>query len=209
MTKIIIADDHQMIVEGLASLLEDVPDIEIVLFASNGKEVLKYLNKHKVDLILMDINMPVLNGIETTIKVKEDHSEVKVLVISMHSKEGYVKNAIEAGADGYILKNTGAEELMLAIEYIMNGKTYYSQEVTQRLVSRMRTIDDPEGITLSPKEKEILKLLANGQTSHEIAIQTASSEHTINTYRKNLLVKFNAKNVSQLIKKVVSEGYIM
>lgn len=209
MTRIIIADDHQMIVEGLASLLNDVPEIDIVGSAANGEEVLKIIKNNVADLILMDINMPKLNGIDTTLEIKKNYKEIKILIVSMHNKEGFVKNAIEAGADGYILKNTGKAELLLAIDYIMNGKTYYAQDVTQTLVTKMRTNGDLEGFSLSTKEKQILQLLANGKTSQEIAVEIVSSEHTINTYRKNLLVKFDAKNVPELIKKSIWEGYIL
>ena len=209
MTRIIIADDHQMIAEGLESLLHDIEEMEIVYSAPDGKEVLTYLQENKADLILMDINMPNMNGIATTLEIKKTYPNIKVLIISMHNKEGYVKNAIEAGADGYILKNTGKGELLLAIDYIMSGKTYYSQEVTQTLVSNLRTVGNPDGITLNPKEKQILELIANGLTSLEIATQIMSSEHTINTYRKNLLIKFGAKNIPELIKISVSKGYIL
>lgn len=208
MTQLIIADDHKMIAEGIASLLHDVPDINIVYTAANGEEVISFLNNNEADLVLMDINMPKMDGLQTTEVIKERFEKVKVLIISMHNKEGYVKGAVEAGADGYILKNTGKKELLLAMEYIMDGKTYYAQEVTQTLVKKMRLTGETEGIDLSDREKEILELLSDGLTSSEIADKIALGISTVQTYRRNLLHKFEAKNVSELIKKSVSEGYV-
>ncbi len=207
MTRIVLADDHQMIREGLSALLKDTEDITIVKAASDGKEVLSYLKKESADLILMDINMPELDGIQTTKAIKKLYKDVKVLILSMHNKEGFVRNAIEAGADGYILKNTGKKELLLAIDYITNGGTHFSQDVTHTLVNKMRD-GYTEGITLSAKEKDILELLSNGHTTSEIAEKLVSSQHTIETYRRNLLLKFKAKNVSELIKISLMEGFI-
>lgn len=207
MIKIILADDHQMIREGLSALLRDVEEVEIVKTASNGLEVLDFLKNETADLVLMDINMPEMDGIQTTEAIKKKHKDVKVLVLSMHNKEGFVKNAIEVGADGYILKNTGKKELLLAIEHINEGKTYFSQEVTKTLIKNMR-VGQPEGLKLSKKEKDILELLSNGNTTAEIAEKLIASQHTIETYRRNLLLKFEAKNVSELIKISMKEGFI-
>jgi len=207
MIKILLADDHQMIREGLSALLSDAEDIQIVGTASNGKEVLEYLKSSETDLILMDINMPQLDGIQTTKKIKKQYPKVKVLILSMHNKEGYIKNAIEVGAKGYILKNTGKKELLLAIDRIMEGNTYFSQEVTETLVSNIR-VGHSEGISLSKKEKDILELLSDGFTTAEISEKLVASQHTIETYRRNLLLKFDARNVSELIKISMKEGFI-
>ena len=207
MTKIILVDDHQMIREGLSALLSDIDDIEIVKMASGGKEVLHYLKNNEADLVLMDINMPKMDGIQATEAIKKKHKSVKVLILSMHNKEGFVKNAIKVGADGYILKNTGKKELLLAIDYITNGKTYFSQEVTKTLISNMR-VGQPQGIILSKKEKEVLELLSDGNTTIEIADKLVLSQYTIETYRRNLLLKFEVKNVSELIKISMRQGFI-
>jgi DNA-binding NarL/FixJ family response regulator len=207
MTKIILADDHQMIREGMSALLSDVEDIEIVHTASNGKEVLDYLKKENADLVLMDINMPDLDGLQATKKISKQYPKVKVLILSMHNKEGYIKNAIEVGARGYMLKNTGKKELLLAIDHIMNGGTYFSQDVTQTLVNNMRA-GNPDGVTLTAKEKDVLELLSDGFTTAEIAEKLVASQHTIETYRRNLLLKFDAKNVSELIKISMQGGFI-
>lgn len=207
MTKIILADDHQMIREGLSALLSDEDNIEIVKTASNGKEVLDFLKKETADLVLMDINMPEMDGIQATKTIKKKYAKVKVLILSMHNKEGFVKNAIEVGADGYILKNTGKNELLLAIDHITTGNTYFSQDVTRTLISNMRE-GQSDAVTLSSKEKAILELLSDGFTTPEIAEKLMSSQHTIETYRRNLLLKFDAKNVSEMIKISLKEGFI-
>jgi DNA-binding NarL/FixJ family response regulator len=207
MTKIILADDHQMIREGMSALLSDVDNIEIVATASNGKEVLEYLKKESANLVLMDINMPELDGLQTTKKISKQYPKVKVLILSMHNKEGYIKNAIEVGASGYILKNTGKKELLLAIDHINTGGTYFSQDVTNTLVNNMRA-GHSDGVTLTTKEKAVLELLSDGFTTVEIAEKVVASQHTIETYRRNLLLKFEAKNVSELIKISMKEGFI-
>jgi len=207
MIKILLADDHQMIREGMSALLSDVENIDIVTTASNGKEVLEYLKTEPVDLILMDINMPELDGIQTTKKIRRLFPKVKVLILSMHNKEGYIKNAIDVGAKGYILKNTGKTELLLAIDHIIEGHTYFSQEVTETLIKNIGA-GNPDGITMSKKEKNILELLSDGFTTAEIAETLVASQHTIETYRRNLLLKFKAKNVSELIKISMKEGFI-
>jgi len=207
MINIILADDHQLLREGLASLLGAEETINVVLEASNGKEVLDFLEDSKADIALLDINMLVLDGIQTTMTIKKEHPEVKVLIVSMHNKEGFVKNAIEVGADGYVLKNVGKQELLKAIDHIMNGGTYFSQEVTQTLISHMR-VDQPNGLSLTAKEKNILIMLSDGNTTPEIAEKLVLSHHTIDSYRRNLLLKFKVKNVSELIKISMKEGFI-
>jgi len=207
MTKIILADDHQMIREGMSALLSNTEGIEIVKTACDGREVLDSLKEFEVDLVLMDINMPKLDGIQTTRAIKKNHRKVKVLILSMHNKEGFIKNAIEVGADGYILKNTGKNELLLAIERIMSGSTYFAQEVTETLVNNMR-VGRSEGVTLTKKEKKCLEMLSDGATTAEIAEELVASQHTVETYRRNLLLKFSARNVSEMIKISMKEGFI-
>lgn len=206
--KIIIADDHQIITDGLLSILNQIPETEVVGSVSNGKEVLDLLKKEPADIVIMDINMPEMDGIQATKLIKKNYPKVKVLILSMYDKEGFIKNTIEVGADGYVLKNTGKDELITAIEYISSGRTYFSQEVTQTLVHQMRTAGSPEGVHISPKEKDILELMAEGLTSHEIAEKISASYHTVETHRKNLLIKFDAKNASVLIKKAMDKGFI-
>jgi len=206
--RVIIADDHRIVCTGLQSLFSVENGFQTVSLACNGMEVINFLKKETADLVIMDINMPLLDGIEATKIIKKDYPEVKVLILSMHDKEGYIKNAIQAGADGYILKNAEGEELLNAAMQIMEGGTYFSQEVTATLIKRMRLYGESEGIVLSEKEKAILRLISDGFTSVQIAEKLFVSRHTIETYRKNLLLKFEAKNVSELVKIAVTEGFV-
>ena len=206
--RVIIADDHTIMTEGLVMLLKNIEGYEVVKIAHDGNEVLDYLSNNTADLILMDINMPNLDGIETTEIIKSKYPKTKILILSMHDKEGYIKNAIQAGADGYVLKNTDKEELIIAFEFVTSGKTYFSQEVTSKLVYKLRTSESNQGIMLSKREKEILQLLSDGYTSSEIAKKITASRHTVETYRKNLLLKFDARNVSELVKKSINTGFI-
>ena len=207
--RVIIADDHTIMTEGLVMLLKNIDGYDVVKIAYDGNDVLDYLSNNPADLILMDINMPNLDGISATEIIKSKYPKTKILILSMHDKEGYIKNAIQAGADGYVLKNTDKDELILAIEFLIAGKTYFSQEVTSKLVSKLRTTDANKGIILSKREKLILQLLSDGFTSSEIAKKISASRHTVETYRKNLLLKFDARNVSELVKKSLNTGFIV
>ncbi|MDH5598324.1 MAG: response regulator transcription factor [Cyclobacteriaceae bacterium] len=206
--RVIIADDHTIMTEGLVMLLKNIDGYDVVKIAHDGEEVIEYLSNNPADLILMDINMPKLDGIEATEIIKSKYPKTKILILSMHDKEGYIKNAIQAGADGYVLKNTDKEELILAIEFLIAGKTYFSQEVTSKLVSKLRMNEPNQGIMLSKRERAILQLLSDGYTSSEIAKKITASRHTVETYRKNLLIKFDARNVSELVKKSINTGFI-
>ncbi|MDH5397049.1 MAG: response regulator transcription factor [Cyclobacteriaceae bacterium] len=206
--KIIIADDHKIVCEGLVSLFSTYSEYEIVKIASNGQEVIDYVKQNPTDIVVMDIKMPILDGIETTKIIKQHFQHVKVVILSMHGQEGFIKNSIQAGADGYVLKNRGQEELIKAINHICDGNTYFSQEVTSRVIKKMRQYGEIEGIDLSDREIQIMQLLSDGFTSEQIGEIIFASTHTINTYRKNLLLKFDAKNVTELIKKALKEGYI-
>ena len=206
--RVVIADDHRIVSTGLKSIFSKEHGFETVLLACNGVEVINFLKRNSTDMVLMDINMPLLDGIETTKIVKKDYPDVKVLILSMHDREGYIKSAIQAGADGYILKSAEGGELLKAATQIMVGNTYFSQEVTATLIKRMRLYGESEGIVLTEKEKATLRLISDGYTSLQIAEKLFVSRHTIETYRKNLLLKFEAKNVSELVKIAITEGFI-
>lgn len=207
--RIVIADDHTILADGIATLLAKNESFTVVGKATNGEEVITLLKMHDVDVVIMDINMPVMDGIEATQVVKEHFGNTKVLIMSMHNKEGYIQNALEAGADGYILKNTSQEELEDAIKRIMEGGNYFSQDVSSRMAMKMmRKTEEEKVIKLSKLERQILSLLSEGKTSDEISVQLATSSHTIRSYRRNLMIKFNAKNVTQLIAIALKKGYI-
>ncbi len=208
--KIVIADDHTILVDGMVQLLEKNNNYEIVGTANNGQEVIDILKRRPADIIIMDINMPIMDGIEATQIVSDHFEPTKVLIMSMHNKEGYIENAIKAGASGYILKNTNNEELHEAIASVLEGGSYFSQDVSSRMATSMRGITKEKDVVLiSPKEKLLLKLLSEGYTSDEISDKMETSSHTIKAYRRNLIIKFKVKNVTQLIAVALKDGYIM
>ncbi|MCB0506588.1 MAG: response regulator transcription factor [Cyclobacteriaceae bacterium] len=207
--KVIVADDHTILADGIENMLNKKGAFEVVAKATNGEEVIKLLKMHRIDVVIMDINMPVMDGLEATRVVKEHFPEVKVLIMSMHDKEGYIQNALEAGADGYILKNTSQDEMERALIRISEGGNYFSQDVSTKMAMKMvKKTEEEKIIKLSRVEKQVLSLLSEGKTSDEISVTLGTSSHTIRSYRRNLMVKFNAKNVTQLIAMAIKKGYI-
>ncbi len=205
----LIADDHLMFAEGLKTILEKNPEFSVEKIAENGREALDFIASQKVDMAILDVRMPVLDGITATQIIKEKYPNIKVLILSMYNRSGFIKTAIDAGIDGYVLKNHASEELIDAVRQILKGEQYYSQKVTQNLISHFKNGNWNEIIQLSEKENKVLKLLAEGLTSHEIGDQLSMSHHTINSHRKNILFKFNAKNVTQLVHEAHKHGYLL
>jgi len=208
MTRIVIAEDQLIFSEALATILDEEEDIKIVKCVENGQVLLDFLETEKVDLVLMDIKMPVLNGTEATKLVKKNHPSIKVLILSFYIKELDVIRAMDAGADGYLSKNTSKLEIVEAIECLKNNKPYYSQEVLQTL-AKANSLNGGKGIVkLSCREKEVLELLSRGFSSKQIGEQVILAESTIRTHRNNLLEKFEATNSAELTRKAMEIGYI-
>ena len=210
MIKIVIADDHQMFIDGIKVLLEQEPAISVTGEALNGKELLDLLEKQAPDIILMDINMPVLDGIEATRIIRKKYPAIKVLMLTMYNTKQYITSMIATGANGYILKNTGKEELIRAIEAIQRGNTYYSQEVTTRVMESFRKKDiyteaNPE---LTQREKEVLTLLAEEFTASEVGDKLNISHYTVEAHRKNMLSKFNVRTTVGLVKFAIERGLL-
>lgn len=205
--KLIIADDHEILANGMASILAKQTDFEMLGTASNGKEVLEMMAINPADVIIMDLNMPELDGIEATQILKKKYPKVKVLILTMFDREGYIQNALDIGVDGYVLKNIGEKEIISAIHRILEGKTYFSQDVMEKVALKMR--HEPEsGIKLSATERRMLKYLSEGDTSGEISDKMNLATNSVMSYRKLLLQKFEAKNVSHMIKMAYEMGYL-
>lgn len=209
MTNLILADDHQMIIDGLKALLANEPEINIVAEAHNGIEVLDILKQKGRDIhvIVLDINMPGMDGIDTSKNIKKDFPWIKILVLSMYSKPGFIQQLIQAGVSGYILKNTGKDELLTAIMKIRNSEAFYSKEVTASIMNSFRTDATQNSVELTKREQEILRLLAGAHTTPEIAEKLFISPYTVDTHRKNLLSKLNLKNTAALVKYALENGY--
>jgi DNA-binding NarL/FixJ family response regulator len=215
MIRIILVDDHAIIRDGIRSLLEEEPDFQIVGEAANGQEALAVLANMPADLVLMDLNMPVMGGQEAMERIGTEFPELKVLILTMLDHEEYVRRLMEAGASGYILKNTGKEEIAFAIRYIMAGHQFMSSELGFGLLEKVQNMPfvaltepgkKPGG--LSQRELEVLKLIAEGLTTHEIAEQLFTSRRTIETHRQNLIEKAKVKNTAALIRFAVTEGLL-
>ncbi|WKV10870.1 response regulator transcription factor [Marivirga harenae] len=207
--KLLIADDHEILASGMSSILSKKEELEILGTVSNGQEVLDYLAKNEVDVVIMDLNMPVLNGIEATEIIKKNFPKTKVLILSMFDREGYIQNALDVGVDGYVLKNVSEEEIVSAVRRIMEGKTYFSQDVMAKMAMKMRVYGESEGgIKLTDTERKILQYLSEGDTSGEISEKLDLASNTISSYRKLLLQKFEAKNVSHMVKMAYEKGYL-
>lgn len=202
MIKILLADDHKMFLNGLKMLLSSNEEISIVDSVQDGLQVLETLKNQDIDIILMDINMPVLNGYNTTLKLREGSSSVKIIILSMLADEHSVLKLMEAGADGYLFKNADEEELILAIKTVYSGGIYITKEIRDRLQLNKK-IANSEKNTLSSREKDIALLIIEGLTNAEIADKLFLSFRTVETHRKNILAKLGLKNTASLVKYLI------
>lgn len=202
--KILIVDDHQVLADGIKALLSSVEDIEVVHHSLDGGSTMHYLkNNPGIDIILLDINLPDINGITLCQQIKKEFSEIKILALTMYQEPGFISRMIRAGANGYLLKNTGREELVSAIYSVRDGKEYFGKEVTDLILDGLKPQQSKE-IGRAPKitrrEKEILQLIMDEFTTDEIADKLFISSSTVISHRKSLLRKLNAKNTAGLVK---------
>lgn len=197
-TKIVIADDHRLFSESLANILNQNADFEVVKVFDNGETLLEYLNFNLPDIVLLDYNMPVLNGLEVSKLILNQFKTVKVLIVTMNDSESIINPLIKLGIHGAVIKNIGSAELCLAIEKIMNGYTYFSQEIISNIAKSLKEKDSLV-IKFTPRETDILNLLKQGLNTKEIAEQLFISHHTVESHRKNMLAKTDSKNTTQLL----------
>lgn len=203
--KLLVVDDHQVLIDGIMALLEKAEGIRIMHQALNGKGALELLEKHhlEIDLILLDINMPDMNGFEVCQEIKKRFPNKKVLSLTMHSEAGFITKMVKAGADGYVLKNAGKDELVTAIQSIQQGEKYFSKAVTNSLLEGMQA-KKPSRSQYIPKitrrEKEILRLIIDECSTDEIAAKLFISDTTVISHRKSLLRKLNVKNTAGLVR---------
>ncbi|TRX48618.1 response regulator transcription factor [Fulvivirga sp. M361] len=210
MIKVLIADDHQMFIDGLKSMLEEIDDVEVIGEATNGKEIVEMCKDTQADVVIMDVSMPEMDGIEATREILKKNSSIKVLGLSMHNDRNFISGLLKTGASGYILKNTGKDELVAALHMIESGENYIGKEVRNTLLDtfmkkeRRFQVDDK----LSQRESEVLESITLGLTTQEIAKKLFISKNTVETHRKNLLYKLGAKNTAELITKAYKKGLI-
>jgi two-component system response regulator NreC len=201
--RIVLADDHALIREGFKKLLieRENPFVELVGEAENGKELLEIVAKTQPDLVLTDIKMPLLSGLDALKEIKEKNPEIKVVILTMHEESEYIKRAISSGADGYLSKNIEQQELERAIKTVFNGAKYFSASVNAILLTQLSEQHVIEQTDISPRENEVLQLVAQGLSTKQIAAQLDISNRTVETHRINLLKKLKANNTAELIKK--------
>lgn len=198
--KIVIADDHQMLIDGIKSLLKEVENIAIVGSANNGNDALILIEQHSPDILLSDINMPGMGGLELARILKQKHKAVKIISLSMYSDAVVVRDMLQAGVSGYVLKNTGKEELVDAINKVYVGGVYYSLEISEMMMRNISIKKEEGATTLTAREIEIVKLIGLEMTNAQIGEKLFISERTVETHRKNIFRKTNTKTVIGLLK---------
>lgn len=208
MNKLIIADDHPIVLDGLRRALSKEPDWSIEGEAKNGEEVMRLLAKSSIDLVLLDVTMPGMNGIEACQKIKNHFPQVKVAAFTLHQEKSFINRMLAAGADGYFLKTTPHNQLIQGIKDLLDGKSVYSPEVTQVVMESLSKGNAGQLPEVTPREKEVLELLAQELTTDEIAEKLFLSRHTIESHRKNLLSKFGVKNSVGLVRYALENGII-
>jgi DNA-binding NarL/FixJ family response regulator len=209
--KVFLVEDHEIVRQGIKALLDGEPDIIVTGEAPNGIEMLKKLEGGQPDVLLMDMNMPEMSGVECTTEVKKRYPGVKVLILSMHDHESYLVDMIYAGADGYILKNSSREELLFAIRKVANDGVYISSEFALNMLAKHKRDTRKQAsppVMLSDREMDVLVLIAEGHTNTEIADKLFTSVRTIETRRKNLLDKTGTTNTATLIRYAVLNGLV-
>ena len=199
---ILIVDDHLMFLEGLAALLQDIDDIYITDTVTEGKQALEILKNKPVDIVIMDISMPTMDGIELNKLIKKKYANVKTLVLSTHSDSKKIERLIKDEVNGYLLKNAEKTELLEAVYLLRDGVNYFSEEVKETYMNNTFSIKNEREIDphLSSRELEILKLIVAEYTTQEIADKLFISQHTVNSHRKNLLSKLGLKNTAGIVK---------
>ncbi|MCK4663128.1 MAG: response regulator transcription factor [Bacteroidales bacterium] len=202
---IIIVDDHKLFREGVVLLLKQMDEINVVGEASNGKEFLKLLDKINADLVLMDINMPVMDGIEATKIAIGKNPDIKILALSMYDDQESYYNMVDAGALGFVLKEAGAEELKKAVKAIITGNNFFSQELLRRIILNLGKGKKPENkihqssVEITKREKEVLEQISIGKSTKEISDTLNISKRTVENHRANLLSKTNCKSSVSLV----------
>lgn len=211
--RVLLADDHELVLAGIRSLLQEIEGIQIIAEAHNGREAVALTMEHRPELVVMDISMPELNGIEATIQIKAQLPTTQVLILSMHTTEDFVRRAIKAGASGYLIKDSAPLDLKLAVEAIARNEIYLSPRVSRHVVSAFlnggsgaqtgQSLDQ-----LTPRQREILQLIAEGKSTKAIAFQLDVSVKTVETHRAALMERLKINDVAGLVLYAVRHGLV-
>ncbi len=208
--RIILADDHKIVREGLRSLIEKEPDMEVAGETNNGRETVAAVRKLLPDIILMDVSMPDMNGIEATRRIVTEFPEVKILALSMHSDRRFALEMLKGGASGYLLKDSAFEELAQAVRAVMSGHTYLCHRVADIVIKdyMQLTAEEKDSVfsTLTVREREVLQLIAEGKSTKDIAAALKVSVKTIETHRQQIMEKVGTRSIAELTKYAIREG---
>jgi two-component system, NarL family, response regulator NreC len=213
-SRILLADDHDIVRKGLRFLLERQPGLEVVGEAKDGREAVRLADELNANVVIMDIAMPLLNGIEATAQIIKHNQRIGVIILSMHSDETYLVRALTAGAKGYLLKESTESDLIRAVQAVLQGRPYFSSQIAQTLLEeymrqlQQRGLKDSYDL-LTDREKEILQLLAEGKSNKDVAVMLDLSVYTVETHRNNLMQKLSLHNTAELVlyavrKKIIS-----
>lgn len=207
-----LVDDHQIMIDGIRALLADSDKYNVVGESTNSSEALEHILQNPPEILITDIEMPVLNGIELTRKVKERCPDLHVLALSMHGENAIITEMLDAGVSGYVLKNTGKQELITALDTIHRGSRFFSQEVAAEMIANIQKIAKTKAAekkaNLTPREREILKLIAEEKSNREIGEELFISERTVETHRKHIFRKTQTKSIVGLIRYAIENGLI-
>ncbi|MCH2169320.1 response regulator transcription factor [Myxococcota bacterium] len=210
MIRILVADDHSIVREGIRRVIETTQNVEVCAEASDGAEVLGCVERHRPDVVVLDINMPNLSGLECLQQIKADYDKTRVILLSFRSDGPVVQSAVNLGADGYVLKNARTDDLVDAIRAVISGGNYFSPQIAKEIISQVR---DPQSGTepfssLSNREREILRQIADGQSAKEIAVALNISVKTVEAHRTNLMRKLKVKKATELVRYAIRHGLI-
>jgi DNA-binding NarL/FixJ family response regulator len=209
--RVLLADDHTLVRAGFCRLLEGIPGIQVVGEASNGREALEMIETKRPDMVLMDIGMPGLNGLEATARVTHDLPGIRVIILSMHSDKEYVLKALRAGASGYLLKDVDINQLEMAIKAVAEGETFLSPSISRHVISdyvnRVGSESSPRE-ELTPRQREILQLIAEGRSKQDIAQMLGVSLKTVETHRDQMMEKLGLHDVAGLVRYAIRTGIV-
>jgi DNA-binding NarL/FixJ family response regulator len=211
--RVLLVEDHALMRAGIRALLSREPNLDIVGEASNGREAINIIQTLKPDLILMDLSMQGSNGIEAIATIKRRHPKIRILVVTMHEAEEYIHESLQAGADGYMLKDASHDELCVAVRSVLNGKTYLSPDISDQLLSAYRGLGrsipgSQLWESLSSREREVLKLIGEGHTNQEAADYLVISVKTVEKHRSNLMKKLGIHNIAKLTAFAIEKGLV-
>ncbi|MGO8678555.1 MAG: response regulator [Limisphaerales bacterium] len=210
--RVLLADDHILVRAGIRALLEKAPDVQVCGEANDGREIVELVEKQEPHVVLMDIAMPGLNGLEATARIVKDHPKVRIIILSMHQNEEYFWQALKSGAAGYLLKKSATAELLVALHRVVGGEIYLSREISNRLVKKLPlqqlVMAQSPLERLTPRQREILQLIAEGQTTKAIALILKVSPKTVEYHRAKLMERLGIFDIPGLVRFALQVGLI-